>query len=229
MASVDQDDIEKLLEEAGDSYKTCMQPGLGFEKTVQLYNETSSKYDKFVGAFGYQGPQKVASAMEELYPDVTRREQIRVLDIAAGTGLVGQELHKAGFRDLTALDPSPGMLEMAAKKGVYKQFFTECVDDKKLPIDENTYDAIVICGGMAENCIPCCALNEMIRIVQPGGFIVNVTCEEHVRESDMYRHLDLTMNRLERDGKWKKLKGEVFPDCLKQDSRLGLIFIHQVL
>merc|ERR1712025_944707 len=44
-----------------------------------------------------------------------------ILDVAAGTGLVGEELKKAGFKvdNVTALDFSPEMLEVSRKKGVY--------------------------------------------------------------------------------------------------------------
>lgn len=228
MASEAQEELEKLLEEAGESYKVCMQPGLGLERTVQLYNETSAKYDKFVLAFGYRGYEKLAEEMTRLYPGIEERARVRVLDVGCGTGLVGQELHKAGFTDLDGLDPSPGMLEKAVEKGVYRRFFNDCVDDRQLAIEDDTYDAIVTCGALAENCIPCCAFNEMIRIVKPGGYVVNVACEEHVRESEMYRDLDAVMEGLEREGKWRKVKEEVFNDCLK-DDRPGLVFVHQVL
>jgi len=50
-----------------------------------------------------------------------KREQLTILDVAAGTGLVGEELKKAGFKvdNVTALDFSPEMLEVSRKKGVY--------------------------------------------------------------------------------------------------------------
>ena len=32
----------------------------------------------------------------------------------------------------------------------------------------DSYDALVIAGGMGENQIPCVALHEMIRLVKPG-------------------------------------------------------------
>ena len=45
---------------------------------------------------------------------------VAVLDVAAGTGIAGEGLAKAGFNKITALDFSPEMLKVAEKKGAKK-------------------------------------------------------------------------------------------------------------
>lgn len=49
-----------------------------------------------------------------------RKRNVTILDVAAGTGLVGEELVKAGFSvsNITALDLNIDMLEVARKKGI---------------------------------------------------------------------------------------------------------------
>ena len=42
--------------------------------------------------FEYGAPSQVAKTMSELYPEEKQREEIQILDVAAGTGLVGQEV-----------------------------------------------------------------------------------------------------------------------------------------
>ena len=49
------------------------------------------------------------------------------------------QLQKLGFKLMDALDPSQGMLDEAAKRGCYQKFYAEFIDDKKLPIDESTF------------------------------------------------------------------------------------------
>ena len=43
-----------------------------------------------------------------------------ILDAGAGTGLVGECLHQMGYRNLTAMDLSTGMLEVARRKNIYQ-------------------------------------------------------------------------------------------------------------
>ena len=40
----------------------------------------------------YIGPRTCAETIAKLYPDADQRAKVRILDIAAGTGLVGQEV-----------------------------------------------------------------------------------------------------------------------------------------
>lgn len=46
----------------------------------------------------YNGPQIAANAMSLYYTSESDRATIRVLDVAAGTGRVGYELDKLGFK-----------------------------------------------------------------------------------------------------------------------------------
>ena len=52
----------------------------------------------------------------------------RILDVGAGTGLVGEYLKKRGFCNLDALEPSLGMLEVAKTKNVYKNLHSDRID-----------------------------------------------------------------------------------------------------
>lgn len=42
------------------------------------------------------------------------------------------------------------------------------IPDTRLLLSSGAYDALVVCGGMGENQIPCSAIQEMIRVVKPG-------------------------------------------------------------
>ena len=46
-------------------------------------------------------------------------------------------MQKLGFRHMDALDPSQGMLDIAAKRGIYGKLFTSYINDKKLPIEDS--------------------------------------------------------------------------------------------
>lgn len=46
------------------------------------------------------------------------------MDFACGTGMVGAELAGAGFKNITGLDISEKMIEIAHDKDVYKELDT---------------------------------------------------------------------------------------------------------
>ena len=59
----------------------------------------------------------VIKMMKDLFPYAEGRSKLKILDLAAGTGIVGAELAKVGFKDMYAIDASEGMLkELASKK-----------------------------------------------------------------------------------------------------------------
>ena len=98
-----------------------------------------------------------------------RRQDIKVIDVAAGTDLIGLELHQMGYTNLHALDSSQKMLNETRKKGIYTQFFCLPIDDQRiLEINTGDYDALICVNGFGNNHILPSALAEMCRIVVKG-------------------------------------------------------------
>ena len=97
------------------------------------------------------------------------KDEVKILDAGAGTGLIGIELNKLGYTNLCALDISPEMLNEAKSKNVYKKFTCAPLTDKPIPkIASGEFDAL-ICGAsliVGHICPP--AFVEMIRMVTIG-------------------------------------------------------------
>jgi ubiquinone/menaquinone biosynthesis C-methylase UbiE len=96
------------------------------------------------------------------------------LEIGSGPGYVGLEWLKqtAGTR-LTALEISPDMI-VIAKKNVREYGLKgrwEAVESSgaKIPLDEGLFDAVFSCGSLHEWSEPVKTLNELIRVLKPGG------------------------------------------------------------
>ena len=63
----------------------------------------------------------------------------------------------------------------------------------------DTYDSLVIAGGMGEGHIPISAFDEMIRIVKPGGTVFIVMREEYLTYVKEYvGKLEPSMNEIGR-------------------------------
>ena len=79
---------------------------LQYEEMTTYLSDRDSRY------------QLLEETVLEYYPQADSRAHIKILDLAAGTGLVGEILYKCGFRCFDAVDASEGMLAGLAKKGI---------------------------------------------------------------------------------------------------------------
>jgi SAM-dependent methyltransferase len=131
------------------------------------YDRIASIYDDdLAGPIDYRSPPETAAVCRRLLA-----RDARILDVGAGTGLLGAELAATGFTRLDALDLSPAMLEVAARKRVYGKLVEARLGDR-LPLDDDAYDAAVACGVMTTGHAPASCLDELVRITGPGGHVV---------------------------------------------------------
>ena len=85
-------------------------------------------------------------AVREAMPGKPKSE-VRIMDMGAGTGLLGVELNKIGYTNVDALDVSQRMLEESRKKGVYTEFICTHLTEKPTPeIETGQYNAIISSG-----------------------------------------------------------------------------------
>ena len=169
--------------------------GVTGEELVALYANWADQYDEdIVEELGYAGPKHAAEVFARQVP-----KQSRVLDIGAGTGLIGVALHAEGYRNLEALDVSPEMLAHARRKAVYKAYHEMGLGDPS-DIEAHAYDAVISIGTMTLGHIGPNALKEMIRITRPGGYVVFSLVPRIGREAGYH----VEMNRLTQTKAWSE-------------------------
>ncbi|KAK6184854.1 hypothetical protein SNE40_007221 [Patella caerulea] len=192
-----------------------------FDKWVE-----SGAYDTDVALLNYTGPVVTADVAVHLYPN--NRENITMLDIAAGHGLLAIELRKQGFKHIDAVDPSPVSKKVAMEKNLYGRYLVDFVDERRLDIKTDEYDCVVSCGGFAPGLVPCCALNEMIRVTKPGGYVCISAPEYILRLSKEHTdRLEPLMDKYVNSGVWEKISRTVVDNYLNQKP--GIIFVFRVL
>ncbi|XP_033762407.1 methyltransferase-like protein 27 [Pecten maximus] len=176
-------------------------------------------------SIAYRGPAFVGSVLAKLYPGA--KEDVRILDVAAGTGLVGEQLAKQGFVQIDALDPSQGMLDEAKTKNVYQALICSYFNEKELDIAPDTYDVIVISGGYSNSHLPLDCVWEAVRLLKPGGYFVVAARPVLLQTVEEYKgHFEPLMDKIEKEGKWTKISKEVVPDY--QKGKEGIIFVYQM-
>jgi len=202
--------------------------GITHEEMVRVYTEWANNYDQDLCPGRYNGPEIAAKFMGKHYP-VEVRKDVLVLDVAAGTGRVGHELSKIGFRKIDAVEPSSGMLTRLRERKIYGKTFESAIGYKQIEgISSDAYDALVIAGGMGEGHIPVQAVDEMIRIVKPGGMVFIVMREEYLSYVKEYvDKLEPYMSSLGEKGAWRQVGRNIVPEY--SFNKNGVVFSYEVL
>lgn len=98
----------------------------------------------------------------------------RVLDVAAGTGLVTRALLDAGAAEtVVAVDQSEPMLAAAAARGDQRTRFV-LGQAERLPFGDATFDALTVTYLLRYVEDPGATLRELVRVVRPGGTIASL-------------------------------------------------------
>lgn len=129
---------------------------------VRLYARWAESYDSgFVAGNDYI----LHLAVAEAFAAVGRSP---VLDIGAGTGLCGAALRALGAEPVDGTDISAQMLGQAEEKGVYRRLFTGDVL-AGLDVPDGDYAGVVSSGTFTHGHVGPAALDEVLRILAPGG------------------------------------------------------------
>lgn len=108
------------------------------------------------------------AAIKQVFQDKPKNE-IKIIDVGAGTGLIGVELKKLGYTNLHALDMSQEMLNEAKKKNAYQKFICAPLRDQRISeIETGEFDASICCGTLIAGHFRAEAFVEMIRMVKIG-------------------------------------------------------------
>ena len=163
----------------------------------ERYDSWAKSYDEDLKKdFGWLGPALALEACRQFVPS-----DACILDAGAGTGLVGKMLSDAGYRNLTAIDMSPSMLEEARSKGVYRQL-RRMVLGERLDFPDDSFDAVVSIGVLTLGHAPARSLDEMVRVTRPGGHVI-FTLRPDLYETAGFREV---REELEAAGRWKLAK-----------------------
>lgn len=136
----------------------------GPDDAKSLYDGWAQSYDvSFAEGWGYVAPREIARVFREIGGDVEP-----VLDIGAGTGLVGGEL---GGLTVDGIDISPHMLEQAGDKGIYRELILGDLT-RPLAIQSGVYGGVISSGTFTHGHVGPEALPELLRITRPGALFV---------------------------------------------------------
>ncbi|MDJ0779453.1 MAG: methyltransferase domain-containing protein [Gammaproteobacteria bacterium] len=146
----------------------------------QHYDDWASSYDSdLVDDLDYVAWRAAGDLFAER---VDARDQ-PILDVACGTGLVGEYLRDLGFDQIDGADFSGEMLAVAARRNVYRELWQHDFTRPRRP--EPGYAAL-ICVGMFSFTTPRISdLPHVVDCVRPGGLCVITVNGAAWRELDL--------------------------------------------
>ncbi|XP_072018351.1 uncharacterized protein [Amphiura filiformis] len=132
----------------------------------------SRKSPRFKHPYPYISPYTVGlRAFANIISTFVSDKKCQMIDIAAGSGLLGFEMKKLGFENIDGLEPVEDMIKMQPS-GIYGKLYRELISkEKTTSIPTGYYDCVVSGAGIYAGHIEVDALPEIIRIVKPGGLI----------------------------------------------------------
>lgn len=144
------------------------------EDTTRTTNDTSftgsipAAYEQYLVPFQFEPyAKRIAAAVASLAP-------ARVLETAAGTGVVTRELARVlpSSASLTATDINPAMIEVARSSPVAENVRWQSCDATRLPFDDNEFDVVVTQFGVMFFPDKHAAFHETRRVLRQGGAFV---------------------------------------------------------
>lgn len=120
------------------------------------------------------------------------RKDQKIVDIATGTGMIANFLGKLGYQDVTGMDISEGMMEIArAHEREENTGVTFCFGNAlQLPLEDNSTDTLISCRLLWTLVDADTALQEWIRVTKAGGRIIALHEIEQDQPKDdaVWRH-----------------------------------------
>jgi ArsR family transcriptional regulator len=116
-----------------------------------------------------------------------------VLDVASGDGVLA-ELLAPRARSIKCLDISQRVVDAGKKRLLnYSNVSFELGDMHDLPIEQASFDTVLLMHALTYTKNPAQVFNEASRVLKPGGCLLAVTLQKHAHENAVsaYNHLNL--------------------------------------
>ena len=136
--------------------------------SIKLYKKWAKTYDKdFAFNSNYLSPKKISN----FFNKYSKNTDAPILDVGAGTCLVGECLYKKINKKIIGIDISSEMLKQAKLKRCYSSLI-EADLTKTIPLRNNSIGAIVSAGTFTHGHVGPDVFVELLRITKPGGLFV---------------------------------------------------------
>ncbi|MBK8456295.1 MAG: class I SAM-dependent methyltransferase [Phyllobacteriaceae bacterium] len=165
------------------------------EEIAAAYADWAATYDAETFRDGYHLPFSITAFVARH----VKPGDGPLLDAGCGTGITGPVLNALGYSDIEGLDLSTDMLAIATTRGAYARL-TRAELGKTLPYADGRFAAFLSTGVLTAGHAPASSLDELVRIVRPGGHAIFTVRDVVLPE------FRAKMESLESAGRWTRLE-----------------------
>jgi len=175
------DDIETLP--INEEYFFITQNGQERRLRLHNYNEVYSipgLYEYIaLEILKYRSPEIMSSLLVEKMTEIGLPiEELKILELGAGSGLFGKALAKLGVTSIIGIDivPEAKIATERECQGVYQDYFiedlTQLSESTKNKLKEQKLNCLVCCSALSSDHIPVEAFQVALSLIQDGGWIL---------------------------------------------------------
>jgi len=182
---LDQDEAYFYLVENGQNRR------LRFHDYDRLYERQGLYEQLFYGRLKCQSPQKVSKILKQTVDEnQSHFSELRILDLGAGNGMMGEALKQYGTARLIGVDILPQARDAAQRDRpwVYDQYyvmdFSSLTEEKRKEISAWSPDCLVSVAALGYGDIPPLAFFEAINLLQPKGWVAFNIKESFLERSE---------------------------------------------
>jgi predicted TPR repeat methyltransferase len=168
------------------------------KEVMEFYDEwgDQDKYNKDMIDWDYTGPKETVSTFKKYF----QNKDALIFDAGCGTGLVGKELKKFGYKNFYGADLSQILLS-TIPKNLYKKLFK--IDlNQSIELEDNFFEAVMCVGTFTYAHVKPNALDEFVRIMKNKGLICFTINEGIYKEYGF----DMKIEELKNKNKWKEIE-----------------------
>lgn len=165
-------------------------------------------YEKiFYGILKCNSPRMIRRLVEEELQDTDdyKVDELKVLDLGAGNGMVGEELADLGVRTLVGVDIVPEAKPAVERDrpGVYEDYFIADMTDLDVDAHETLknygFNCLTCVAALGFGDIPPTAFAEAYRLIEPGGLIAFNIKDRFLQDGDESGFSYLIRNMIENE------------------------------
>jgi 2-polyprenyl-3-methyl-5-hydroxy-6-metoxy-1,4-benzoquinol methylase len=162
-----------------------------FHDYDQIFNIPGLYEALFYKALKCTSPKRVAKLLsEELEESEVAPESLRVLDIGAGNGMMGERLVDLGVEKVVGVDilPEAKMAAARDRPGVYADYLvadlTALTDAERQQLEAHRFNSMTTVAALGFGDMPPRAFATAYNLVEPGGWLAFNVKESFVKGSD---------------------------------------------
>ena len=146
------------------------------EASAGYFEKMAREWDRLRAGYFQEDLREAAFARAYLRPEMV------VADVGSGTGFMAAGLAPL-VKQVYALDGSEAMLEVARTNlRAFPNVVCKVADGSALPIEDGSLDAVFANMYLHHCADPLAAIQEMVRVLRPGGRLVITDMEKHDHE-----------------------------------------------